>query len=208
MTGQTRSTGSRTFFSPFSAKEILTDSDFNRALALTIAILLMVLASSLISSDRGSNIEGGLETSLVQGGLAIAAAMIGVVLAAVAILVSYTDPRLLARMYHRNSTEFEKYIGVLFFPAKLALPTFAAALFLDVTILGLGAASPIPYCVSIVVLVLVLWELTSLYEAIAQIMRAMVTRAAHTFDSPATKNSVGAASLDSEGSLGVHPTDK
>lgn len=189
MTVQQGSPNRRGFFAPFTTREVLTDTDFRRALALTIAILLVLLLLNVTTSDHGSRIESGFETSLVGGGLAIAAAMIGVVLAAVAILVSYTDPKLLAKMYKRDPGEFEKYIGVLFFPAKLALPTFVVAIFLDVTILGLGAASVVPYSVSVVVLVLVLWELTSLYEAIEQIMRAMVTRAAHTND----PNTVGGA---------------
>lgn len=169
----------RGFLWPFTLREVLLDSDFMIALGTALGLLIVVYTSSILSSSGVAGFQVALSNAnqqLLSLSTFLSIGLLGVVLAAITILVAFADPQLYAEMYSMNVAEFHRYIAVVFFPAKLAMLNVVLITFVFSSD-RLWSASTLGEGLVFVLLVLILvWMVSSLYEAVHQIRASVVTR--------------------------------
>jgi hypothetical protein len=170
----------RSITTPFTLKELLGGRDFRRALGLTALTYVIWIAAGSLESASASDlfsVAASFSGFVVSNTIVVSAAMLGLVLAAVAVMVSFSDPRYLARMYAYDPRELDKYLEVLFFPAKLAVATVVIVVFFRV-VSGLPGTPNWVFVAGVApVLLFLFWELMALLEAIRQIRGLIVTGA-------------------------------
>jgi hypothetical protein len=162
----------------FTPAELFWSIEFGLPALISTAIVValeLALRTGFVSGGPHGPVPS-FSTSLFNASYVVSGAMLGVVLAGAAVMVSFIDPHILARMYDDDKEMFDRYFANIFFPIELAVVTVITDVILRSVLVGTVSAMAVVLCLW-PVLLLTLWQLTSLRSAIYQIRRAMVTKA-------------------------------
>ncbi len=158
-------------------KELLLSSDFIYAFFCTAILVLIIFAAGVHSANKNFLIQ--ISEMIATNAINVNSALLGIIIAAVAILMSFSKPELLSKLYFYKKDEkrLHQYLLVLIYPAIPAIIGIILAFIGNIFIIFNYAYLSIG--ISILIFFFTFYCIFGVWESIKQIANSIITLSMH-----------------------------